>query len=82
MRILDVPTNDAFFIQHLFKGSHGLDRACHDAQIWTIDQRNREILTEQRNDFRFGQCDREHGTLRELMNQFCPRGDQPQGIFE
>ena len=82
MRILDRPTNDASFIQHQFKGSHGLNRACYDAQIWTIDQRNGEILAEQRKDFMFGQRDREHRALREIMNQFCPCGNQPQRVFK
>ena len=58
MRILDVPTNDAFFVQHHFKGRHGLYWPCHDAQCWTIDQSNREILTEERKKVLFGQTAR------------------------
>ena len=80
--ILNVPTNNAPFIQHPLELSHGNDRTCHHTQTWTIDQRDGQIVGKQGKQFIFWQRDCKHGSLRQLIDQLGPRRNQPQRILE
>ena len=82
MGILNVPTNDALFIQHPLEPGHGSHRTSHHTQTWTVDQRDGQIFGQQGKQFLFRQRDGEHSSLRQLIDQPGPRHNQPQRILQ
>ena len=81
VRILHGPVHHIAGGERAREFLHGSGRPRDHAQVRAVDQSEREVASEQRPQFGFRQCHREHPCGRELRDQLRPPHDQAQRIF-